>query len=297
MKRLRFQRFAVAVLGAIALHGLAATSAQGTVLSYSFEGADSGTPDFTTVGDASFASDGALTPTDRLRLTSSGPSQTGSAWLNTMLLDPTANWSATYRSQITFRSGIVDEAGRIGGDEFGLFLQTEGTANEGSTTGPFLSINFDTFQNSGEGSENSVEVFTSAGQAPGVVDVPPMFLLDPIGERDAFFNINVSYDSTLTQLTVEIVGDPAGLFTSVDLTYSNTFNIDLGAEFGSSLAFVGFTGRTGASFQNQDVLSFGLDGTITVVPEPSTLALAGFGIAGAGLVALRRRRRNATTRG
>ncbi len=58
-------------------------------------------------------------------------------------------------------------------------------------------------------------------------------------------------------------------------------------EFGAGDVYVGFTGGTGAAFDNQDILSF----SVNQIPEPETHALMLAGLAAVAAIARRRRTR------
>lgn len=75
--------------------------------------------------------------------------------------------------------------------------------------------------------------------------------------------------------------------------------LDLGALLGSSDVYAGFTGGTGGSWENQDILFWQLNDSYSpigviggAVPEPSTYGLGAAALLG-GLALWRRRKRKA----
>ena len=100
-----------------------------------------------------------------------------------------------------------------------------------------------------------------------------------------FINVSLSYNGTTL---TETLTDPSNGNTS---TFA--YNVSIPNTVGSNLAYVGFTGATGADTSNQQISNFTF--TSTAVPEPSTWTLSGLGLF-AGVVIWRRRFcREATT--
>ena len=140
---------------------MAASPVWAVTYDYDFTGADHNSTDFSLVGNASWASDGALSPPNRLRLTSNGGGQVGNAWVNTGSVDAGQAWSAAFTWQITFGVGG-------GADGLGFHVHENGTAantffNGAGLSTPYLSVGIDTFDNA-EGSAFHVEVHRDGSQ-------------------------------------------------------------------------------------------------------------------------------------
>jgi len=152
-------------VGAFAL-AIAARAQSTLSASYSFEGANWGSSDWSMVGNALYVNDGGLTPPTRLRLTSNNLNQNGAAWLNTTAVIPTTDWTWSIRAENSYPSpgGYADETSMI--------LQTSGTsanvgtgAFNGSGFGTYVAIVLDNYTNAtGYG---QVEVVTSSGGVIG----------------------------------------------------------------------------------------------------------------------------------
>jgi Na+/glutamate symporter len=95
----------------------------------------------------------------------------------------------------------------------------------------------------------------------------------------------ISYNGTTLSMTL---WDTTGEGSPFTVYSSQALNI---APFlGTANAYVGFTGGTGAGFEQQDILNWELSNTATLTgtPEPATLGLVFAGIAGIALVKRRR---------
>ncbi len=91
----------------------------------------------------------------------------------------------------------------------------------------------------------------------------------------------IGYDGSKLTATVQDGSAPPQ-------TVISNFPIDLSSLLGTKAAYVGFTGSTGAGWENEDILNWKFADTRQLVPEPATLGVLGLGLA--GLVGVRRRK-------
>ncbi|MDR3435662.1 lectin-like domain-containing protein [Telmatospirillum sp.] len=100
------------------------------------------------------------------------------------------------------------------------------------------------------------------------------------------WTVDVSYDGTNLNVTLL---DPAKGFVFDAIT---DYSINIGSYLGTSKAYVGFTGSTGAGWENHDIVNWEFADTATLpptsVPEPGSVALLGIGLI--CLTRLRRRK-------
>ncbi|MGH8216799.1 MAG: PEP-CTERM sorting domain-containing protein, partial [Rhodanobacteraceae bacterium] len=103
----------------------------------------------------------------------------------------------------------------------------------------------------------------------------------------------ITYDGGTNLLNVTLT-DPAegGSFDAI-----SDYSIDISGLLGTNTAYVGFTGGTGAGWQNEDILNWTFANTATLpppptgVPEPDSLGLFGLGLLGLGAGAFMRRKK------
>jgi hypothetical protein len=110
---------------------------------------------------------------------------------------------------------------------------------------------------------------------------PPLFTFINIGSTDVI-EADLSYSgTTLSEMLTDL---------TTSATFSHTFTgINLASILGSSTAFVGFSGGTGAGASTQVLTNFSY--TTSAVPEPSTWAMLLLGFAGLGFVFKQSRRK------
>jgi hypothetical protein len=160
--------------------------------------------------------------------------------------------------------------------------------------GSSVAIEFDTYNN-GYGDSNSsnhVAVDTSGalneiafGNPYGVATCDFGWGHSAIGcmSNGDKWTATIGYDGSKLTATVQDGSAPAQ-------TVISAFPIDLSNLLGTNTAYVGFTGSTGAGWENEDVLNWQFADTtqLATVPEPATLGVLGLGLV--GLVGARRRK-------
>lgn len=268
----------------------------------------------TTVGqtDVIATSDGNV-----LRLVPSSFNQSGAAYSNAAVsLGSNATFSTTFDFRMT-NPGGTDPA-----DGFTFILASSpgglGSAGGGMGYGGVdhsVAITFDTFNNDTTGiddgnSSNHIGILKNGNlnvvASNNPYNVNPCEFTSPhdgiLGFPDNHnggagspgcmsngdkWSVSINYNGS--QLNVKVQDGSLGVWAA----YTD-YNIDIADLIGSTSAYVGFTAATGAGWQNVDILNWHFaddthfDTPPSAVPEPISLSVIGFGLA--GLVAARRRR-------
>ena len=213
-------------------------------IDHDYTGADFQTSELALVGNAFWATD--VDPLfspfpDRLRLTSNGGGQVGSAWWNGTV-DPSRSWTTIYRFQISYPA--------LGGaDGIAFHVQGDGLgANPGHESGglssPHLVVSIDTWNNGPEGTDESLKVILNGSQIylNDLLDFAP----DPNpGSSSNVFRMELTYVAADQELGIHFFDEGGG-----DALLDTVGGVNLSG-FGPS--YLGFSAVTGGSSENHDV--------------------------------------------
>jgi hypothetical protein len=131
-----------------------------------------------------------------------------------------------------------------------------------------VAVKFDTFNNAGEGND-STGLFTD-GAAPTVpaIDLTGTGIVLTSGD---LFAVDMTYDGST--LNVKITD------TLTAASASQSYAVNIAGVVGGDMAFVGFTGGSGALTAVQDIDTFTFTTPQTsVAPEPSSVTLLALGV-------------------
>ncbi len=208
----------------------------------------------------------------------------GSASLSGNLLELTNGGtleasSVFYASPVNVQSFTTDFTFQLtnpAADGFTFTIQNVGPGALGTPGGSLgyagignsVAVKFDLFQNSGDPSGNSTGVFIDGAGPIGPTSIDLTGSGINLHSGDAM-HAHITYNGTTLILTI------TDLVTQT--TWSHPFTINIPATVGNSMAYVGFTGGTGALTSTQQILSWSYEaGQVPYAPTgfPSAAGLA-----------------------
>jgi hypothetical protein len=212
----------------------------------------------------------ALLSSTRLRLTTASKNLAGSGWstapVNVQSFTNDFTFQLTNTTTSAIGNGIafviqntgVTALGPSGG---GLGYGPDNISNpSGSSNKPIaksVAIKFDLVNNAGEGS-NSTGIYTN-GASP---TIPAVTVGNGVNLHNGhIFKVHMSYDGTKLTLTVTDTVNTAQAFTT-------SWNINIPGTVGGNAAYVGFTGGTGTSVANQDIVTWTFNSAQSAAKTP-----------------------------
>jgi hypothetical protein len=209
----------------------------------------------------------------RMRLTTAEQFLTGTGWFTTPVNVQT--FSNDFSFQLTSTAGnnpgngiafVIQNSGTQamgpsgGGLGYGPDNVSNPTASSQAPIGNSVAIKFDTVSNAGEGID-STGLYKN-GVSP---TVPAVALGNGVNLRSGdVFQVHMSYDGTTLTMTVTDTANRSQTFTT-------SWAVNIPGTVGGNTAYVGFTGATGMSVANQDVITWTYSNTPTAAGKTPLL--------------------------
>ncbi len=270
---------------------LGAATARASVVTYNGFASTAG---LTLVGNTTTTttSDGTV-----LRLTAAAGGQSGAAYsTSAVALGTNATFSTTFDFRFTSPSAPPAD-----GITFVLAASPTGLGSSGGGLGyggvaNSVAVEFDTYNNgAGDANSSNHVAIDTNGLLTDTAAAFPYGLQSCTGSGTGcmsngdLWKVTIGYNGTDLSVAVQD-GSQA-----VDNLISN-YAINIASYLGTNNAYVGFTGSTGASYENQDITTWSFANTTQLaapatVPEPSGLGVFAVGMAALGLTGAARRRR------
>jgi hypothetical protein len=194
----------------------------------------------------------------RMRLTSAQAYLTGTGWFKTpvnvqsftndftfQMANSTSNSAGNGIAFVIQNTGTQAMGPTGGGLGYGPDNTSHPSASSQTPIGKSVAIKFDTVNNAGEGSD-STGIYKN-GASP---TVPAVALGNGVNLKSGdVFQVHMSYNGTTLTMTITDTANASQTFTT-------SWSIDIPGTVGGSTAYVGFTGATGTSMANQDIITW-----------------------------------------
>jgi len=206
----------------------------------------------------------------RLRLTTNVTNQAGSAWYSTPVsvgsfttdftFQLASIGTSAYGNGITFviqNSGTNAVGPSGGGLGYGPDNVTNASPSSNTPIGKSVAVKFDIINNAGEGT-NSTGLYQN-GASP---TMPAVTLGGGVTLRSGdTFKAHITYDGTTLTLTLTDQ-------VNTSQTFTTSWPVNIPSVVGGTTAYVGFTGGTGSSVANQDIVTWTYSSSTPPPPPP-----------------------------